>query len=173
MRELGRKGFTLLEMMIVLAIIGTLCALALSSMHEYVKRTKLRNTAETVAADIRQARWKARMQSVPCTIVFDTDQQTYFISGSQNAILPEGIRFGVDPAVSGKPSDPYSTPPQDGISFDSGSVKNKARFYPTGTVAPTGSVYITDGKETMAITVAITGRPKIWKSCGGHKWVSM
>ena len=35
------------------------------------------------------------------------------------------------------------------------------------------AVYITDGKETMAITVAITGRPKIWKSHGGHRWVSL
>jgi hypothetical protein len=93
------------------AIIGTLCAFALTSMNEHIKRTKLRNTAAALAADIRQARWMARIQSVRSTIVFDTDQQAYFISGSQNATLPEGIRFGVDPAVSGKPSDPYSAPP--------------------------------------------------------------
>lgn len=173
MKELGRKGFTLMELMTVMVIMGTLCTIAFASMHEQLKRTILRNTVESVAADIRQARWLARSQSAPCTIIFDTDQQTYFISGAQNAALPEGIRFGVDPTVSGKPSDPYDAPPSDGVSFDSGTARNKARFFPTGTVAPTGSVYITDGKETMAITVAITGRPKIWRSCGGHKWVSL
>lgn len=173
MRNIGRKGFTMLEMLTVLIVMGVLSSIALSAMHEYYSRTKLRNTVETVAADIRQARWLARTRSAPSTIVFDTASQAYVISGGQSAMLPEGLRFGIDPTVTGKPSDPYTVPPQDGVSFDSGSKKNLARFYPTGTVAPTGAIYITDGKETMAITVAITGRPKIWKSCGGHRWASL
>ncbi len=173
MRNLGRKGFSMLEMLTVLMIMGVLSSIAFSAMHGYFARTKLRNTVEIVAADIRQARWLARTRSAPCTIVFDAASQAYVISGEKSSLLPEGIRFGIDPTVSGKPSNPYSAPPQDGISFDSGSKKNFARFFPSGTVAPTGAVYITDGKETMAITVAITGRPKIWKSHGGHKWVSL
>ncbi|MEK6744785.1 MAG: GspH/FimT family pseudopilin [Nitrospirota bacterium] len=172
MRNLGRKGFTMLEMLTVMIIMGVVISIALSSFFGYLVRIKLRNTVELVAADIRQARWLARTRSVPCTIVFDTASQAYVISGEKSSVLPEGLRFGIDPSVSGKPSDPYSAPPQDGVSFDSGNKKNFARFFPSGTVAPTGAVYITDGKETMAITVAITGRPKIWKSCGGHRWVS-
>jgi prepilin-type N-terminal cleavage/methylation domain-containing protein len=173
MKKLGAKGFTIFEMLTVMAVMGVVSSLAFSTMHDYFESTKLRNTVETVAADIRQARWIARSRSSTCTIVFDADARTYLISGAQHAMLPEGIRFGVDPTVSGKPSDPYTSPPEDGISFDGGGKRNQARFHPTGAVSPTGSVYITDGKETMAITIAITGRPKIWKSCGGHKWVSM
>lgn len=173
MKKLGAKGFTMLEILTVMVIMGILVSMAFSAMHGYFARTKLRNTAETVAADIRQARWLARTRSAFCTIVFDTASRAYVISGEQTALLPEGLRFGIDPTVSGKPSDPYTVPPQDGVSFDNGGKKNFARFYPSGTVSPTGAVYITDGKETMAITVAITGRPKIWKSCGGHRWVSM
>ncbi len=173
MKKLDRKGFTLLEMLTVVIITGVLSSVALSAMHEYYARTKLRNTVETVAADIRQARWLARTRSSPCTIVFDTAAQAYAVSGEQHAALPDGLRFGVGPTVSGRPSDPYSSPPEDGISFDSGSTRNIARFYSTGVVAPTGAVYITDGKETMAITVAITGRPKIWRSCGGNRWDSL
>jgi prepilin-type N-terminal cleavage/methylation domain-containing protein len=173
MNKLGAKGFTMLEMLTVIAVIGIVSFFALSTMHDYLERTKLRNTVETVAADIRQARWIARSRSATCTIVFDAEARSYLVSGAQHAMLPEGIRFGVDPTVSGKPSDPSTAPPEDGISFDSGGKKNQTRFYPTGSVSPTGSVYITDGKETMAITVAITGRPKIWKSCGGRKWISM
>jgi prepilin-type N-terminal cleavage/methylation domain-containing protein len=173
MKKLGAKGFTLLEMLTVLLIMGVLVSIALSSMHEYFDRTKLRNTVEIVAAHIRQARWLARTRSAPCTIIFDTASQAYVISGEQSSALPDGVRFGIDPSVSGRPSDPYSSPPQDGVSFDNGSNNNTARFYPSGTVSPTGAVYITDGTETMAITVAITGRPKIWKSVGGRRWVSM
>jgi prepilin-type N-terminal cleavage/methylation domain-containing protein len=173
MKGLGRKGFTLPELMTVMVIMGTLCSVGFSSMHGHLMRVKLRNTAEAVAADMRQAWWHARANSTACTVVFDTEQQGYAITGLHRASLPDGIRFGVDPTVSGKPSDPYDAPPQDGVSFDTGSIRNRTRFQPTGTVAPTGAVYLTDGKETMAVTVAITGRPKIWKSCGGHKWVSL
>lgn len=173
MKGLGRKGFTLMELMTVMVIMGTLCAIAYSSLHGYLKRVKLRNAAQAVAADMRQAWWLARVNSTACTVIFDTEQQRYTITGLHHASLPEGIRFGVDPTVSGKPSAPYEAPPQDGVSFDTGSSRNRTRFQPTGMVAPTGSVYLTDGKETMAVTVAITGRPKIWKSCGGNKWISL
>jgi prepilin-type N-terminal cleavage/methylation domain-containing protein len=173
MRGLGRKGFTLTELMMVMVVMGILSAISYASLHSHLKRVKLRNAAEAVAADMRQAWWMARASSAACTVIFDTEQQGYTITGLHHASLPDGIRFGVDPAVSGKPSAPYEAPPQDGVSFDSGSSRNRTRFQPTGTVAPTGSVYLTDGKETMAVTVAITGRPKIWRSCGGSKWVSL
>jgi len=174
MKKRGAMGFTVIESLIVLLITGVLVSIALSSMHGYFERTKLRNTVELVAAHIRQARWLARTRSATCTIVFDTASQAYVISGEQASALPEGTRFGIDPSVSGRPSDPYTEPPQDGVSFYGGNNRNNfARFYPSGVVAPTGAVYITDGKETMAITVAITGRPKIWKSCGGRRWVSL
>src|SRR5512139_2346897 len=100
MRNLGRKGFIMLEMLAVLIIIGVLSSIALSSMHGYFTRVKLRNTVEIVAADIRQARWLARTRSAPCTVVFDPASQAYVISGEKSALLPEGLRFGVDPSVS-------------------------------------------------------------------------
>jgi hypothetical protein len=93
------------------------------------------------------------------------------VDGVRTTDLPSGIRFGADPTVTGKPSQPYDVPPADGVSFDSGK-QNIARFYPTGAVSPTGSLFLTNGKDTFAITVAITGRPKIWRSCGGKKWIA-
>ena len=166
------KGFTVLELLTILAIVGTLMTIAASSFHAYQQRTRLRSAAETMGAHIRQARWAARMQSARSTIVFDVPGRSYTINGSLMATLPRGIWFGSDPTVTGKPGQPYSPPPADGISFDMGGSRNTARFYPTGAVSPTGSVFLTDGKATMAVTVAITGRPKLWRSHGGGKWES-
>lgn len=173
MRNLGRKGFTMLEMLTVLSIMGVLVSFAISTMHGYLARTKLRTTVETIAADIRQARWLARTSSSSCTMVFDTTMHAYTINGSQHTKLPAGVRFGIGPGVSGKPADPYEAPPADGVSFDSGGRKNQALFNFTGMVSPTGAVYVTDGTDTMVVTVAITGRPKIWRSGGGHKWIAL
>jgi prepilin-type N-terminal cleavage/methylation domain-containing protein len=168
-----RKGFTLTELITVLAVLSILMTMAVMSLHDHIKRTRLRKTAEAVDADLRQARWIARMTGEICAVAFDAVNRTYTINGKSFARIPEGIRFGADSSVTGKPKQPYSSPPADGISFDFGSVKNIARFYPTGVVAPSGSVFLTDGEETMAVTVATTGRSKMWLSCGGKKWVAL
>ena len=112
------------------------------------------------------------MQSATQYIAFDVEERTYSINGLNHWKLPDGIWFGTDPSVTAKPGQPSSAPPADGVSFDMGGRKNIGRFYATGTVSPTGSVFITNGKETMAVTVAITGRPKLWRSCGGRSWIS-
>lgn len=167
----NRKGFTLMELLTVMAILITLLGIASVAIAGYQQRTRLRTTTESIAADIREARWKARVSGDVCTVIFFPEARNYAVNGVLSMELPADIWFGVDPSVTGKPSQPYEMPPDDGISFDSGR-KNIARFYPTGTVSPTGSVYLTNGKETFAITVAITGRPKIWRSGGGKKWMA-
>lgn len=171
MKTSNVRGFTVTELLIVLTIMGTLLSIAIINISEYQGRTKLRTAAEDVAADIRHARWIAKTSSQICAITFDVISSTYTINGTQNASLPKGLRFGTDPSVMGRPTDPYSAPPADGVSFDSGGSRNIARFHPiTGAVTPTGAVYLTDGKGTMAIVVSLYGRPKIWRSNGGRRW---
>ena len=164
-----------MEMLVVIAIMGTLLSIGIVSISEYYNRIKLRTATETIAADIRLARWIAKTSASTCFITFDTASNTYIVNGTQTQIarLPEGLWFGVDTSVTSRPTQPSSAPPADGISFDSGTSRNVARFYVSGTVAPTGAVYVTDGKSTMAVTVAITGRPKIWRSSGGRRWIAL
>lgn len=173
MKHNGSSGFTLLEMMTVMTVLAVLLAIGASSFREHRKRTLLRTTIEAIDADLRQARWIARTTGSVCYVAFDTENRTYTINGTKFTKMPDGIRFGVDPTVTSRPNQSSALPPADGISFDFGSSRNLARFYPTGVVAPTGTVFLTNGKETMAVTVAITGRPKMWRSGGGRKWVPL
>ncbi|MDA8098794.1 MAG: prepilin-type N-terminal cleavage/methylation domain-containing protein [Nitrospiraceae bacterium] len=169
MRE--QKGVTFIEMLVVMAILCIVTAAGTLSLNEYAQRTKLRTAGEKVASALREARWIARTSGAMCTIKFDPSEGAYAINEMTEAKLPKGISFGADSSVTGKPSQPSDPPPADGISFGTGSSKNLARYYPTGTVVPTGAVYLTNGKSTIAVTVAITGRPKLWRSGGGNKWV--
>ncbi len=173
MRTNTTRGFTLTELMTVVAIMGALLAIAAINVGEYLNRTKLRRAAEEVAADIRFARWIARTSAETCSITFDVASGTYSINGTRVTRLPSGLRFGADPTVLGRPNQPSDPPPADGITFDSGRNRNMASFHWSGAVTPTGTVFLTNDKETMAVTVSLYGRPKIWHSTGGGGWTPM
>jgi hypothetical protein len=79
-------------------------------------------------------------------------------------------RFGIDPGVTGSPGSPGSKPPADGISFDSPDHQNTLIYYAAGHVVPAGTIYLTNGNETIAVRVANTGRARLWRSKGGNKW---
>ena len=167
------RGFTFLEVIIVLAIISVLCSLAFISIQDFAGSVRLRSIVETIAVDIRLARITAWSSGESCYLSFDPITNSYTMNGSRYVRIPDGIRFGADPSVKGKPTDPGEMPPADGITFESGGVKNCAHFHPKGTVIPTGALYLTNGKETMAITVTLTGRTRLWRSCGGKKWATI
>lgn len=164
------QGITLTELVTVMGIMAILVSIAVMSWRQYIERTKLRTAIETLEADIRRARWTARTTSKTCAIRFYPMTNSYTINGTYYAEIPHGIRFGADPSVKSRPSDPYNPPPSDGVTFDS---DNRTYIYPSGYVTPTGTIFLTDGIETVAITVAITGRPKIWRHAGGRRWAPM
>ena len=170
MREKKSGGFTVTELMTVVAIMGILASIAMICTTEYTSRTKLRTTIHLIAAHIRQARLTAICTSKACNIKFDISANYFTINGTHNVMLPKGVRFGADPGVSGCPDAPYILPPADGVSFDSPGNPNTLTYHPTGLVVPAGTVYITDGKQTMAVRVSSIGRPKSWRSSGGSTW---
>lgn len=167
------RGYTLIEILIVMAIIGVLLSIATSSMAEYIGQTKLRTTLMSLAGHVRHAGMTALGAPKPCTIKFDVVAGAYTFNDSQEVLLPPGVRFGADSGVTGTPGDSMTPPPKDGISFDSPGHANTLIYYPEGYVVPAGTIYITDGKRTMAVRVANTGRVKLWSYVGGNKWREM
>jgi type IV fimbrial biogenesis protein FimT len=64
-RAVARRGLTLLELMIALAIVAVLASLALPSMGASMARQRLKAAAEGLAADLAQARQEAAHRSAP------------------------------------------------------------------------------------------------------------
>jgi general secretion pathway protein H len=89
---LGRvSGFTLLELLIVLAIAGALAALVPPVVSAVVPGTKARVAALDLAATLRDARNAAITSSQTIDVEFDFEKSTYTVAGEAVNELPRGM----------------------------------------------------------------------------------
>jgi len=67
----GQRGFTLIECMIVLAILGIIVGIASNSLVDILPRHRLKSAAMDVRQDILKARMEAVKRSSFCTMAFN------------------------------------------------------------------------------------------------------
>lgn len=161
---MNHRGFTFLEVICVLAIIGILSALAVPDLSAFTNRLRLETTARNISTDLREIKMRATLDRNNYAIYFDTINKLYDLP-ERRYVLPPGVRFGFSPGVLIPLWNPVEIPEGDGVTFP----YNKVTFYPQGSNSM-GTVYITNDDLTMALSLTISGRVKIWR-WDGAKWV--
>lgn len=160
MKKLRSSGFTLLELMIVIAIIAILAALALPSFTTTLDKQRITGAAEAMLADLRWARAEAIKRNRKIRVTFTI--------GS-----PWSYRIHADPdgdntllkTVSGSdfPSTTLSS-----ASFAGGVVYTT--FDPVrGTNPNNGTAAITSNNFSAEVKVSTLGRARICGSMGGYE----
>jgi general secretion pathway protein H len=89
-----RGGFTLLEMVVVLALVGILVALVAPSFSRTIASGRLRSAASGVRGTFAKARALAIAGSRERAVTFDREKGEYGIDNDAVRRLPESIRFG-------------------------------------------------------------------------------
>nr|WP_281432153.1 GspH/FimT family pseudopilin [Desulfatitalea alkaliphila] len=136
----GKKGFTLVELMVTIAIIAILLGVATPAMVSYMQQKGVRDAADQLAMDFQRAKMLAISRSAPCSIIFDTANNRYTISLTNQTIDLVNYRGGVTFAA------PFPDPPQ-------------VTFNPQGTCFPASQLFLTNaaGSRTLGVRTSIAG----------------
>jgi general secretion pathway protein H len=93
--ERSQAGFTLIELIVVLAVIGLILALFIGRAVHPGSRMETRAAAEQVGLALRLARAQAIASNRPIAFVVDTAERAYSIPGSPPVKLPAQLDLSV------------------------------------------------------------------------------
>lgn len=161
------RGFTLVELLLVTAILGISATITFSFLKPWLALYRLKIAARQVAADMQLARLRAVSTNDKYWVVFDVGNNQYDLKKcvtddcdtandtveKDNQGLPEGIVFGFKTGTRGSPATPTTVlTDDDRITFT--SPDDTAPFYPKGT-SKAGTIYMKNGNDdTVAVTVS-------------------
>jgi prepilin-type N-terminal cleavage/methylation domain-containing protein len=94
------RGFTLLELMSVVVVMGLLVAFSLPAISHYLRSTRVAGASNTLLADLRYGRSLANMQRSTYRIVFASNGYTLSRVSPSNVVLRRTMQRGVTCAAS-------------------------------------------------------------------------
>ena len=148
-----QSGFTLIEMMIIIAIMGIFAGIAIPNYLSYMPKHRLNGAARQVMGDLMAARMKAVSQN--------NEFKIFFLNNHEYTILDDDDNDGT--ADAGELKDPKDIHPEYHdvtISFEDDLIKNPI-FSPKGTASNRKDIKLTNSSGSKYIKIAITGRVKI------------
>ena len=180
----SQKGFTAIELLVVLAILGVLLGLAVVSMGPQIAHYRLNNAAKETLSALRREAQTAISQNLnrnvnfrPFTALECAGVDLSFpcfglVAPGALRPLPLGITYGVGGVgvpVNGTPDVGGLPIPADGITFTG----NQITFQTNKTPNQAGEIYLTNTRgENMAVSVNLVGRIRCWRWGSGGAWIN-
>src|SRR5512139_469737 len=103
--KMNKKGVTLMELIIVMAIIALGAVLMVANIGAWLPNYRLRSATRDIVSTMRVAQMKAVSTNMPYTVTFDEGNNSYIVQYQTTAglkddgaqqILPTGITIAVN-----------------------------------------------------------------------------
>ncbi|MEK7167646.1 MAG: GspH/FimT family pseudopilin [Patescibacteria group bacterium] len=136
------KGFTLWEILTVIAIIAVMAGVSLPAYQQFKPTLKLNAEARQLASDLRYAQQMAITEQTEYYLIINTEDKSYMI-----------VKY---------PSQTIQSHSLDSISFGTitGLTADKAGFTATGAAKESGAIILTNGEDTKTVEIKPSGYVK-------------
>jgi len=142
-----RRGFSLAELSVLLAVTGSLCALTLPAFLSYFQTAQVRAAAEDVASQLNLGRQMAIQRNQSVCVSIGSSALQYYLGSCSGSLLT-----GVTTDRSGNAST------QSGITLTS---TGNPVFSNLGAAVPAATITVSQGSKTLTVTVAASGRVNV------------
>lgn len=162
-------GFTLVELMVVIAIIGIVLLIAVPNFARMQRQARIRSASQKTAQHFKMLRERAIATGGTYVISFP-DQLRYRLHRPDSTVLDfklnevagGRIRFGGVNVANQPPEATMAAPGLNGIDFPASQLVIDARGGATS-----GVIYITDGVDNYAVGVNRLGKVETYTYVGG------
>lgn len=89
----GKRGFSLLELMVVLSLMGVAAVIALPSLESGIRKREVRRSVLSLAAVARDLRRRAIDEGMLKQLVVSPREDSYLASGAEIVRLPEAVKI--------------------------------------------------------------------------------
>ena len=153
---IGRSGYTLIELIIVLAIVGTVVSISIPFVSDFLFRTHLESSAEDIVSTLRWARRLAITNRKEYRVVFNPQRGKYWLEDKEGNII--GERHSLQENIVFADPELNKMQEEDGIVEFDNPDDSGISFYPQGT-GESGSIYLKEKEGRKWHTITITGIP--------------
>jgi type IV fimbrial biogenesis protein FimT len=165
----GQRGFTLIELMVVVAVVAVLAALAVPGFSDLTERNRLRSASSAIYSEIQLARSESLKTKVPHYVIFDPGNEGAWCVG----IIREDEDTTCDCSVAGDctkavVAEDYPGVAMPTVSFDFGGTSTTATVFEgrrgttfhNGNISG-GTVNVQTPNYGKQIVVSSTGRVRV------------
>jgi len=155
----GASGFSMVELLITLVLLGIVMAIAVPSYRGWVDNSNLKGAARMISSDFYDVRARAMAENRPYTITFSPDPaNTYRIQAPQLLDFNNNVILAAVDET--KTFGEYGTVRMTSVNGGAGAVT--VTIQSRGSVSPQGTIVLANVRNsTGTITVLMTGRAHV------------